>query len=93
MTAIEHINYRHGYDSGFKNVSKFAKETSVSQIKGYVDDALRRGMVTPNGENGYAVRYQTGENIGTDKAGDVVTGIQIYVRDGKIRTAFPVKMP
>ena len=42
MSSIEHINYRHGFNSGFPNVSRFSQGTSVRSIKSYVDDALRR---------------------------------------------------
>lgn len=48
MTTIEHINYRHGFDSGFSNVSRFAKDTSVRDIKGYVETALKYGKATTN---------------------------------------------
>jgi RHS repeat-associated protein len=53
MSTIEHINYRHAFNSGFKDVSKFAAGTSVRQIQGYVDDALRHGKVTASGRNSY----------------------------------------
>ncbi len=29
MTAIEHVVYRHGFNSGFKNVGKFASKTTL----------------------------------------------------------------
>jgi hypothetical protein len=93
MSGIEHINYRHAFDSGFDNVSRFAQGTSVRQIQGYVDDALRYGTVTPNGSNGYRIVYDTGSTLGTDVAGNAVSGVQVYVRDGIIQTAFPVAVP
>jgi hypothetical protein len=43
MAAIEHINYRHAFNSGFEDVSRLAEGTSARQIQGYVDDALRYG--------------------------------------------------
>lgn len=90
MTGIEHINYRHAYNSGFSNVSRFAKGTSARDIASMVDDALRYGKVTPNGTNGYAIVRDLGRTVGTDQAGNAVTGIKVYVRDGIIQTAFPV---
>ncbi|MEP9382599.1 putative T7SS-secreted protein [Nocardioides cheoyonin] len=89
MTAIEHINYRHAYGSGFTNVSHFAEGTSARDIYSMVDQALRRGEVTPNGDS-YKVVYDTGRTIGTDKWGAPTSRLQIYVLDGRIRTAFPV---
>ncbi len=41
MTGIEHIMYRHGYNSGWQNVSKFAQGTSARDVAGYVDSALK----------------------------------------------------
>lgn len=90
MSAIEHINYRHNYNSGFQNVSRFNEGTSVKNIKSYVDDALRNGTVTPSGRNGFKVEYNLGRTIGTTQSGDAATGIRIFVRDGKVQTAFPV---
>lgn len=90
MTAIEHINYRHAYTSGFSNVSKYSKGTSVRSIQGYVDDALRHGSVSADGT---MVRHNVGRVIGTDQLGNPVTGIQVYVRNGQIQTAFPVAWP
>ncbi len=90
MTAIEHINYRHAYTSGFSNVSKYSKGTSVRNIQGYVDDALRHGSVSADGT---MVRHNVGRVIGTDQLGNPVTGIQMYVRNGQIQTAFPVAWP
>ena len=93
ISGIEHINYRHAFDSGFDNVSPFAQGTSVRQIQGYIDDALRYGTVTPNGSSGYRIVYDTASTLGTDVAGNAVSGVQVYVRDGIIQTAFPVAVP
>jgi len=90
MSAIEHINYRHGFNSGFKDVSRFAEGTSARQIQGYVDDALRYGRVTPNGVDGFQIEHTFGKAIGTDQAGNAASGIRIFVRDGNIQTAFPI---
>lgn len=87
MTAIEHINYRHAFNSGFDDVSRFAQGTGARQIQGYVDDALRYGNVS---QGGASIRYDLGRVIGYDQAGNPVTGIQVWVRDGYIRTAYPV---
>jgi hypothetical protein len=90
MSTIEHINYRHAWNSGFENVSRFADGTSVRQILGLVDDALRYGTVS---QNGGKVVWNTGRTIGVDQAGNAVSGIQVYVQDGIIKTAFPVAAP
>ena len=89
MSAIEHINYRHAYTSGFSNVSKFGKGTSVKDIRSYVDSALRYGKVSQNGKNGYTVEYNLGRTIGTNSSGGAASNIRVHVRDGNIQTASP----
>ncbi len=62
-----------------------------------VDDALRYGLVSPNGVAldgpiaGYAMvrDFGAGVVVGTDQAGNAVSGIKIYVRNKVIQTAFP----
>ena len=90
MTAIEHINYRHAADSGFSKVSHYADGTSVSDVRRLVDDALRHGDVSPNGTNGHSIVYDAGRVIGTDAHGNPASHLQVYVRDGRIQTAFPI---
>jgi hypothetical protein len=90
MSAIEHINYRHNFNSGFENVSRFAEGTSVRQIRGYVDDALRYGTVTPQRGGGSMIEHTFGGSIGTNSSGGTASGIRVFVRDGKIQTAFPI---
>lgn len=88
MSTIEHVNYRHAYGSGFSGVSRYAEGTSVRDIKGYVDYVLRNGSATDRGMIG-----DVGRTIGTDPAGNPVTGLEIIVRDGLIKTAFPAAAP
>ncbi|NOY55274.1 MAG: RHS repeat-associated core domain-containing protein [Actinobacteria bacterium] len=90
MTTIEHINYRHAWDTGFSNVSRFAEGTSARQIQGLVDDALKYGTVSGNGTS---VLWDAGRALGVDAAGNTATGVQVYIRDGIIQTAFPVGVP
>lgn len=89
MTGIEHVMYRHGPNSGFSNVSRFAEGTRMGDISRYVDSALRSGTVTGNGLGAYTVEYNFGRTIGTDVAGNAASSIRVHVRDGIIQTAFP----
>lgn len=84
MSTIEHVNYRHAYGSGFSGVSRYAEGTSVRDIKGYVDYVLRNGSVTDRGMIG-----NVGRTIGTDAAGNPVTGLEIIVRDGHDQDRLP----
>ena len=49
MSAIEHIMYRHSYNAGFSNVSRFAQGTNARMIKGYVDQAVKHGTPIKGG--------------------------------------------
>jgi len=89
MQGIEHIMYRHGPNSGFKNVSRFAKGTTARDIQEYVDQALRYGNVLPTGPNAFTIEYNLGRAIGTNIPGNLTSSLRIYVRDGIIQTAFP----
>lgn len=89
MSAIEHINYRHAYESGFENVSRFSQGTSARNISNYIDEASRYGTVTPQGANGFKIEYDFGRAIGTNQAGDAATQLRIFIRDGNLQTAFP----
>ena len=93
MTAIEHINYRHAFDSGFSNVSRFSEDTSASDIQSYVDQASRYGNVTPQGLNGFKLEYNLGDAIGTNQAGGAANGIRVFIRNGQVQTAFPITIP
>lgn len=89
MTGIEHIMYRHGSNSGFSNVSRFAEGTRMGDISRYVDSALRSGTVMGTGKGAYTVEYNLGRTIGSDVAGNAASSIRVHVRDGVIQTAFP----
>jgi filamentous hemagglutinin len=91
MSTIEHINYRHAAGSGFPNVSHFSEGTSVRQIKGYVDDALRRGQIAADDPG--TISHDVGHVVGTDPDGNPVTHIRVHVHDGIIRTAYPFSPP
>lgn len=88
MTSIEHISFRHSFQSGFEDVSRFAKGTTAREIKGLVDEALARGSVGPGGSS---VVHDFGRVIGTDRLGNPASRIQIFVQDGIIRTAYPIR--
>jgi hypothetical protein len=93
MTAIEHINYRHAFESGFSNVSRFAEGTTARDIQSFVDQASRYGNVTAQGANGFKLEYNLGQSIGTSQAGAEASGIRIFIRDGQVQTAFPITLP
>lgn len=88
MSTIEHINYRHAFNSGFRGVSRFGRGTSARDVKGYVDYVLRNGTITDRGMIG-----NVGRTIGTDVAGNPVNGLEVIVRNGIIKSAFPVAVP
>ena len=92
MAPIEHIIYRHGPNSGFKNVGKFADGTSLKQIRSMVDEAATYGKTTfqTNGRGG--IVHDFGRQIGTHMDGSAASKLQIYFNEaGEIMTAFPFK--
>jgi hypothetical protein len=89
MTGVEHIMYRHGVNSGFKNVSRFADGATARDIVTYVDEALRSGVAKQTGPSTFTVEYNFGRTIGTNLAGEAASSIRVFVRDGIIQTAFP----
>ncbi|MBN1186713.1 MAG: RHS domain-containing protein, partial [Bacteroidales bacterium] len=89
MNTMEHIWYRHSPNSGFENVSRYAQGTTVRNIMGYVDNALRYGDVTQTGTNAFMIEYNLSMTIGSNIAGDAASSIRVFVRNGIIQTAFP----
>ena len=85
MSAIEHIMYRHAHHSDFANVSRFSQGTSAKMIKGYVDQAIKCGKPIQGG-----FEYNLGRTIGTGMNGSSSSTIRVFIRDGWVRTAFPV---
>ncbi|MBK3666266.1 hypothetical protein JJE66_34245 [Bradyrhizobium diazoefficiens] len=90
MTAIEHIIYRHSFGSGFSNVSRFAKDTRAKDIQSFVDQAARYGSVTSQGGGTYKIVYNVGRTIGTGRTGETATGIEVFIRNGVVQTAYPI---
>jgi hypothetical protein len=89
LNGLEHIMYRHGPNSGFSNVSRFAAGTRGRDVVGLVDDALRYGRVTPTGPGAYTIEHSLGRVIGTDIAGNAASSLRVHVRDWIIQTAYP----
>ena len=85
MSAIQHITHRHAYNSGFDNVSRFSQNTSVKMIKNYVNQATKYGTPIRGG-----FEYNLGRTIGTGSNGLPAASIRVFVRDGWVRTAFPI---
>jgi len=90
MTAIEHINYRHAFESGASNVSRFAEGTSAREIKSLVDQTSRYGTVTAKGADRFMLEHFLGRTIGTDQSGAAASGVRVYIRGGQVQTAFPI---
>lgn len=90
MTGVEHIFYRHGFKSAWTDASKFAQGMRLRDLAALVDRALRYGKVTRLRGNGYQIDYNFMRAIGTDLAGNPTNTIRVIVRDGIIRTAYPL---
>jgi len=88
MNTIEHIMYRHAANSGFAGVSRYAPGTTARQIMGYVDEALRYGLATTTGPGTISVVHNFGRALGTNIAGLPSGTLQVWIRNGIIRTAY-----
>jgi RHS repeat-associated protein len=89
MTAIEHVFYRHGSDSGFSNVGKFVEGTNTRTVAAYADQALRYGKVVASGSNGFNITHVSEGIVGTDMFGQMTDTVEMWVRDGKIQSIYP----
>ncbi|MGW0177286.1 putative T7SS-secreted protein [Rhodococcus sp. NPDC003322] len=88
MSTIEHIMYRHGPDSGFGGIGRFLAGTRASEIKGLVEEVLAHGDLTSS-RGTIQLSHDFDHPIGTARNGDLTSSMQVYVRDGWIKTAFP----
>lgn len=91
MNSMEHIMYRHSPTNDWGGShSYFSAGTTPKQVMGWVDDALRYGNVTQTGPTSYTVEHRLGQVIGVNVRGEASNAIRVHVRDGIIRTAFPI---
>jgi RHS repeat-associated protein len=92
MAPIEHILYRHGPESGFANVGKFAEGTGARQIQSMVDEAATFGKTTFQTSGRGETIYDFGHQIGTHMDGSPATKLQVFFNEaGEVMTAFPIK--
>lgn len=105
--AMQHILHRHGPATRFTDVSRFLPNTRPADIQRWVDHVMRQPATTftHSVESGrslldsYKIVGPAGTIVGTGKPdvngvpGPRVDHLEIYVRDGVIRTAYPVANP
>ena len=91
MSPIEHIFYRHGPNSGFSNVGRFAEGTRARDVVRMVDEAATSGQWTwSNGRASIVHDFQRA--IGTHVDGSTATRLQVYLNEaGEVMTAFPMR--
>jgi len=91
MTTVEHIMYRHAWENSWSQpVSRFLRGTTAREIVEYVEQALSKGQWIAEGAGRYRVRFRFGRPIGVDIYGNLTNAIEVWVREGIIRTAYPV---
>ncbi|MDQ3748275.1 MAG: hypothetical protein M3367_04540 [Acidobacteriota bacterium] len=91
MTAIDHVIFRHGAGTTFKNVSKFTTSSS-RKIQKLADQAVSNlnGSQFPGPDGG--VIYDFGRIIGTHSDGTLTSKVQVFFNSaGEIMTMYPVK--
>jgi hypothetical protein len=88
MTPMEHIREGHWPDSTLPLKGHFAAGVTEKMVMDYVDEAVRAGQVHPM--DGSRIECDLTDVIGTDRDGLPTSTIRIHIRDGVVRTAFPV---
>ncbi|MEE1928053.1 RHS repeat-associated core domain-containing protein, partial [Streptomyces sp. TRM 70351] len=88
-----HIFNRHSASSRHPGKSTFNTD-NTGQIRNRVETALQRGGRSSNGEKGgHLHEHDFGRTVGYDRNGKPLTGVRVVVRNKKVITAFPIKMP
>ncbi len=90
MTTVEHIMYRHAWETSWQGTSQFLRGKTAREIVEYVEQALSKGQWIAEGAGRYRVRFRFGRPIGVDIRGNLTDAIEVWVREGIIRTAYPV---
>ncbi|MFU8803792.1 MAG: polymorphic toxin-type HINT domain-containing protein [Bradymonadaceae bacterium] len=92
MSAIEHIIYRHGADSGWTNVGRFNEGTNARGVKSLVDEAATHGRLSFEGNGRGTIDHNFGRQIGTHSDGSPATKLRVHFDEaGKVTTAYPYK--
>jgi len=90
MTTVEHITYRHAWETSWQGTSRFLRGTTAREIVEYAEQALSKGQWIAEGAGRYRVRFRLGRPIGVDIRGNLTDAIEVWVREGIIRTAYTV---
>ena len=91
MAPIEHIFYRHGPNSGFQNVGRFAEGTRARDIVRMVDEAAAKGKWTWS-KGRASIVHDFLEAIGTHLDGSTATRLQVHLNEaGEVLTTFPMR--
>ena len=90
MITMEHIMHRHAWETSWQGTSRFLRGTTAREIVEYVEQALSKGQWIAEGAGRYRVRFRFGRPIGVDIRGNLTDAIEVWVREGIIRTAYPV---
>ena len=93
VSAIEHIWRGHSFGTAPSNKSKFLPSTSQRNIVDWTNEAIREGQEVVRGRNSIGYVYTFDHAVGYDKNGGLVNTLQVYTRDGKVQTSYPIPLP
>jgi hypothetical protein len=84
--------YRHGPESGFAKVGRFAEGTGAREIRAMVDEAATFGKTTFQTSGRGEIIHDFGRQIGTHMDGSAASRLQVFFNEaGEVMTAFPIK--
>jgi hypothetical protein len=92
--GLQHILERHTFQTGAGNVSKFSQGMGFQEIKTLISEAAQSGAGWVEQGSKRVLNVNLGKVIGTDQAGNAVTGIRVVTDAfGKVITTYPISMP
>jgi hypothetical protein len=93
--GLEHILRRHSFNTGAENVSRFSQGTGHIEIKGLINEASQSGAAWQVQGGRRVLNANMGRVIGTDQAGNAVSGLRVVVdaSSGRVITTYPIPAP
>lgn len=91
-TTMEHILKQHGHNSISVGKGKFAIHMSPLRIRSAVRLAIKKGVYTHQKDGSIRIRHtlETSQPVGKNQQNIDSKRIEVIIRDGGVRSAFPI---
>ncbi|MEL7013567.1 MAG: hypothetical protein AAFO72_09830 [Pseudomonadota bacterium] len=90
-TPIQHSLRWHGHGNAVKGDSQFSKKMTATRLEKLTRTALRKGTVKQRKDGSYVVTHKFARPFDTNKKGKPVRTLNVYIRDGAVKTIVPGK--